>query len=125
MEAFTSTLWPQSSECHGRRAERSMYPRSTAKLQDNIKQKEEKLEEVNIGMDEQYRPLFISNVLKEKEKEVLVNLLKEFIDAFDWSCDEILGLSLALVTRNLAVRLGVTPVKQAPRKFLAEIVVEI
>ena len=55
--------------------------------------------------------MFVNKALEEKEKKELVDLLKEFRDVFAWSCDEMPGLSPALVTYNLAVCPRATPVK--------------
>ena len=94
-------------------------------LQDSAKQQEEELEEVNIRTDDHRRSLFVNKSLEEKEKKELIDLLKEFRDVFAWSYDEMPGLSLALVTHNLAMRLGVALVKQAPRKFSSKIEAQI
>ncbi|XP_072084691.1 uncharacterized protein [Arachis hypogaea] len=94
-------------------------------LQDEAKQKEEELEEINLGTEEHPRPLFVCKALGEKEKRDLIALLTEFRDVFAWNYDEMPGLDPNLVTHNLAVRKGATPVKQAPRKFSNEIEAQV
>ena len=124
-EAFTSTRRPQVLSVL-EEGWKEMYLREASpELQDGAKQKEEELEEVNIGTDEHRRPLFVNKSLDEKEKKELIDLLKEFRDVFTWSYDEIPRLFLVFVTHNLAVRPGVAPVKQAPRKFSSEIKAQI
>ena len=50
---------------------------------------EEKLEEINLGLDPQEpRPISISSRLSEKEKLELILLLKEFKDVFIWGYSE-------------------------------------
>ncbi|XP_025703913.1 uncharacterized protein [Arachis hypogaea] len=94
-------------------------------LQDEAKQKEEELEEINLGTEEHPRPLFVCKTLGEKEKRDLIALLTEFRDVFAWNYDKMPGLDPNLVTHNLAVRKGATPVKQAPRKFSNEIEAQV
>ena len=94
-------------------------------LQDSSIKKEEELEELNIGSEEQKRPLFVNKAFGEEERQTLVDLLREFKDIFALSYDEMPGLSPILVIHNLAMRLGAVPVKQAPRKFADEIEAQI
>ncbi|XP_072080990.1 uncharacterized protein [Arachis hypogaea] len=94
-------------------------------LQDEAKQKEKELEEINLGTEEHPRPLFMCKTLGEKEKRNLIALLTEFRDVFAWNYDEMPGLDPNLITHNLAVRKGATPVKQAPRKFSNEIEAQV
>ena len=50
---------------------------------------EEKLEEVDLGIDPQkLRPISISLKLLEEEKSELIPLLKEFRDVFAWDYSE-------------------------------------
>ncbi|KAL4305618.1 hypothetical protein AHAS_Ahas16G0096300 [Arachis hypogaea] len=51
-------------------------------LPDEAKQKEEELEEINLGTEEHPRPLFVCKALGEKEKRDLIALLTEFRDMF-------------------------------------------
>ena len=59
------------------------------KLEDDVKQKEDELEEINLGTKEEKRPLFINKLLEKVEKEELISLLREFKDVFAWSYEEI------------------------------------
>ena len=54
---------------------------------------EEKLEEVDLGIDPQkLRPISISSKLLEEEKSELIPLLKEFRDVFAWDYNEMHSL---------------------------------
>lgn len=53
----------------------------------------EELEEVNLGAEPgNPKPIFISNQLSAQEREQLVELLKEYMDVFTWTYDEMPGL---------------------------------
>ena len=65
---------------------------------------EEELEEVDLGSNSQEpRPISISASLTEKEKSVLVLLLKEFKDIFAWDYSEMPRLDPRLITHTLNV----------------------
>ena len=67
---------------------------------------EEKLEEVDLGIDLQKpRPISISLKLLREEKSELILLLKDFRDVFAWDYSEMLGLDPGLVVHTLNVDL--------------------
>ena len=71
-------------------------------------QPDEELKEINLGAKlGSQKPVFISSQLTIQEKEQLVTLLKEYIDVFAWTYDEMLGLDLGLVIHALNVDPGV------------------
>ena len=81
---------------------------------------EEKLEEVDLGIDPQKpRPISISLKLSKKEKEELILLLKEFKDVFAWDYSEMPGLDTGLVVHTLNV--GGTHTQRRSRVFYIEI----
>jgi len=83
---------------------------------------EEKLEEIDLGMDPQKpRPISISSKLSEEEKAELILLLKEFRDVFAWDYSEMPGLDPELVVHTLNVDLEAKPMAQPARVFHTEI----
>ena len=55
----------------------------------------------------------------------LVALLKNYVDVFAWTYDEMLGLDLGLVVYSLNVGLGVKPVVQPAKVFHTNIEAQI
>ena len=83
---------------------------------------EEKLEEVDLGIDPQkLRPISISLKLLEEEKSELIPLLKEFRDVFAWDYSEMHRLDPWLVVHTLNVDPETRPVAQPGRVFHTEI----
>ena len=83
---------------------------------------EEKLEEIDLGMDPQKpRPISISSKLSEKEKAKLILLLKEFRDVFAWDYSEMPRLDLRLVVHTLNVDPEARPLAQLARVFHTEV----
>ena len=75
------------------------------------------LEEVDIGPEDRPRPTFVSSKLDPKFKQLLIELLKEYVDCFAWGYFEMPGLSRSIVEHWLPIKLGFRPFKQAPRRF--------
>ena len=74
-------------------------------------QPEEELKEINLGAElGSQKPVFISSQLTIQEKEQLVTLLKEYMDVFAQSYDEMPSLDPGLVVHALNVDPGVKPV---------------
>ena len=72
---------------------------------------EEKLEEIDLGMDLQKpRPISMSSNLLEEEKTELIMLLKEFKDVFTWDYSDMPGLDPGLVVHTLNVDPRAKPV---------------
>ena len=67
------------------------------------------------------KPVFISSQLTIQEKEQLVTLLKEYINVFAWTYDEMPGLDPGLVVHALNVDPRVKPVIQPTRVFHTDV----
>ena len=71
-------------------------------------QPEEELKEINLRAKLGSQKLvFISSQLTVQENEQLVTLLKEYMDVFAWTYDEMPGLDLGLVVHSLNVDPGI------------------
>ena len=77
----------------------------------------EHLLEVDLGDASQRRPTFIGTGLSEIEKRDLIEMLKENINCFAWSYDEMSGLAPEIAQHHLSVREAVKPVQQSKRKY--------
>ena len=89
-------------------------------------QHEEELKEINLGAElGSQKPVFISSQLTIQENEQLVTLLKEYIDVFAWTYNEMLGLDLGLVVYALNVDPGVKLVIQPARVFHTDVETQI
>ena len=71
------------------------------------------------------KPIFISSQLTVQEKEQLVTLLKEYMDVFTWTYDEMPGLDPGLVVHALNMDPGVKPVIQPARVFHTDVETQI
>ena len=67
------------------------------------------------------KPVFISSQLTVQENEQLVTLLKEYIDVFAWTYDEMPGLDPGLVVHAFNVDPRVKPVIQPARVFHTDV----
>jgi hypothetical protein len=86
----------------------------------------EELEVINLSFDPNvHRPVSISASLSVKERMHLVELLKEYLDVFDWQYDEMPGIDPELVALSLNVESGIRPVVQPMRTFHPEVEAQI
>ncbi|XP_070017286.1 uncharacterized protein [Nicotiana sylvestris] len=76
---------------------------------------------VNLGSPEEVQETMISIHDDERTRDPLIQLLFEFKDVFNWSYDNMLGLSVDLVVHKLPTYLGYPPVQQKQRKFKTDI----
>ena len=74
-----------------------------------------KVKEINLEREgEKPRPVFIAEDLTEQEEANLTNLLREYIDVFAWSLDELQGVDPRVVTHHIPMVLKAFPVNQWP-----------
>ena len=112
---------PGPSECMVAQEEVPEEPAKETQIQP-----EEELKEINLGAElGSQKPVFISSQLTIQEKEQLVTLLKEYMDVFAWTYDEMPGLDLGLVVHGLNVDPGVKPVIQPARVFHTDVETQI
>ena len=87
-------------------------------MNDGVKNVQEEHVEVNLGDREEGKKMEkINKNLSDKERGKLVALLKEYMDVFAWSYQEMPGLSPNLVVHKLKVNPNAKPMKQPPRKY--------
>ncbi|KAI0513357.1 hypothetical protein KFK09_009374 [Dendrobium nobile] len=90
-------------------------------LEEEIKSTVDELKEINLGTDDDPRPIFISALLSESETQDLIQLFPEFRDCFAWTYDEMPGLPAEVAVHKLGVWPDAIHVKQAPRRMRLEI----
>ncbi|KAM1554462.1 hypothetical protein ACFX1Z_007201 [Malus domestica] len=79
------------------------------------------LEVIDLGTEEDPRPIQISGLLETNDRTKIICLLQEFKDCFAWHYTEMLGLDSTLVEHRMPINEGYKPIKQAPRKMSNEI----
>ncbi|KAM1078718.1 hypothetical protein ACFX19_026351 [Malus domestica] len=79
------------------------------------------LEVIDLGTEEDPRPIQISGLLGAKDWARIICLLQEFKYCFAWHYTEMPGLDPTLVEHRMPIKEGYKPVKQAPRRMSKEI----
>ena len=69
-----------------------------------IQPHEEQIEVVNLGTDEVKKEVKIGAALEESVKSRMVALLKEYVDIFAWSYQDMPGLDTDIVVHKLPLR---------------------
>ncbi|KAM1189911.1 hypothetical protein ACFX2J_025526 [Malus domestica] len=72
------------------------------------------LEIIDLGTEEDPRPIQISGLLGVDDRARIICLLQEFKDCFAWHYIEMPGLDSTLVEHRMPIKEGYKPVKQAP-----------
>ena len=85
----------------------------------------EETEVVNLGGHDEVKETRISVHLTEAQKRELIRLLREYIDVFAWSYDDMPGLSTNIVSHKLPINPEFDPVKQKMRKFKPDLSLRI
>ncbi|XP_022875800.1 uncharacterized protein LOC111394274 [Olea europaea var. sylvestris] len=83
------------------------------------------LKQLNLGIEEDPRPVFLSTLLSQKEEFEYISLLQEYKDVFAWSYKEMPRLNPKVSVHHLAIRHGVRLVKQPQRRFRPELIPQI
>ncbi|KAM1978608.1 hypothetical protein EV1_014900 [Malus domestica] len=79
------------------------------------------LEVIDLGTEEDPRPIQISGLLETNDRAKIVCILQEFKDCFAWHYTKMPGLDSTLVEHRMPINEGYKPVKQAPRRMSKEI----
>ncbi|KAM2661512.1 hypothetical protein EV2_023810 [Malus domestica] len=70
------------------------------------------LKELNLGTNEEPKPIFVSALLSVDEMEGYYQLLLEYKDVFAWTYKEMPGLDPIIIVHYLAVKPGTQSIKQ-------------
>ena len=91
-------------------------------MNDVVKNVQEELVEIDLNNGEGGEKLVkISKGLSEEERRKPIALLREYMDVFAWSYQEMPGLSPNLVTHKLKVDPNAKPMKQPLRKYRIDV----
>ncbi|KAI5444592.1 hypothetical protein KIW84_013015 [Lathyrus oleraceus] len=85
----------------------------------------ENLETVNLGSEDCVREVKIGALLEESVKKGLIELLREYIDVFAWSYEDMPGLDTDIVQHFLPLKPECVPVKQKLRRTHPDMAVKI
>ena len=93
--------------------------------EDTIQPYKEPLETVNLGSEENVKEVKIGALLSPQIKEQLISLLKEYVDVFAWSYQDMPGLDTDIVEHKLPLKPECPPVKQKLRRTHPDMAVKI
>ena len=93
--------------------------------EDTIQPYKEPLETVNLCTDENVKEVKIGALLSPQVKEQLISLLKEYVDVFAWSYQDMPGLDTDIVEHKLPLKPECPPVKQKLRRTHPDMAVKI
>ncbi|KAI5397016.1 hypothetical protein KIW84_063009 [Lathyrus oleraceus] len=85
----------------------------------------ENLETVNLGSEDCVREVKIGALLEESVKKGLIELLREYVDVFAWSYEDMPGLDTDIVQHFLPLKPECVPVKQKLRRTHPDMAVKI
>ncbi|CAL8153332.1 unnamed protein product [Prunus armeniaca] len=85
----------------------------------------DELKELNLGTNEDPRPIFVSVLLNLSKKESYHQLLLEYKDVFAWTYKEMPGLDPKVAIHHLAVKPGTHSIKQTQHHFCLELLNQI
>ena len=86
---------------------------------------QEVTELVNLETDDEKKEVKIGSSLDPSTKKEIVDLLKEYVDIFAWSYQDMPGLSTEIVEHQLPMRPECKPVQQKLKKVKSEMLLKI
>ncbi|CAL9024737.1 unnamed protein product [Prunus brigantina] len=89
-------------------------------MDDSKAEVQDPLLEINLGTEDNHRPIYISGLMEPELRAKMEELLREFKDCFSWDYTEMPGLSRDLVEHRLPTVEDFKPFKQPPRRMSAE-----
>ncbi|XP_070054104.1 uncharacterized protein [Nicotiana tomentosiformis] len=92
-------------------------PQKIEQLESQKKPNLEETEVVNLGSEKDVKETRINIHLEAEQKKKMIDLLRQYVDVFAWSYDDMPGLSVDIISHRLPTDPTRSPVKQKPRKF--------
>ena len=86
---------------------------------------QEVTEAINLGTEEERREVKIETTLSPAIRKELIDLLREYSDAFAWSYQDMPGLDTDIVVHRLPLREECASVKQKLRRVKPEMLLKI
>jgi hypothetical protein len=90
-----------------------------------IQPHQEAIELINLGTDEEKREIKIGALLEASVKEKVIDLLREYVDIFAWSYQDMPGLDPEIVEHRLPLKPECPPVKQRLRRSHPDMALKI
>ena len=81
-----------------------------------IQPHEEPIEVVNLGTEEDKKEVKIGANLEDVVKKRLIQMLRDYVEIFAWSYEDMPGLDTDIVVHRLPMKEGCSPVKQKLRR---------
>src|SRR3954470_8394882 len=95
-------------------------PRELARLLEQedkaIQPHEEPIEVINLGSSEEKKEVKIGADLEHSIKQRLIQMLRDYVEIFAWSYEDMPGLDTDIVVHRLPIKEGSIPVKQKLRR---------
>ena len=85
----------------------------------------ESLETINLGSDEDLKEVKIMALLHPEVKRKLIELLKEYVDIFAWSYQDMPGLDTDIVEHYFPLKLECPPIKQKLQRTHPDMVLKV
>ena len=86
-------------------------------IEEKEKEKVEALETVELANGEPTKTTRVGTNLSIEIRKKLIQFLKEKLDVFAWSHEDMLGISTEIIQHRLNVDLERKPIQQRPRVF--------
>ena len=80
-------------------------------IKDGVQATIDELKELNLGIDEEPHPIYMSSLLTPEEESKYLELLMECRDVFAWTCKEMPGLETTIAFHRLAIKQGMHLIK--------------
>ena len=123
---MTSTIRPIMPEKKGEEDGVLLELARSLKQEEKVIQPhEERFKIVNLGTEEVKKEVKVGAVLEVNVKSRMVALLKEYVDIFAWSYQDMPGLDTDIVVHKLPLRADCPPVKQKLRRTPPEMAMKI
>ncbi|CAL2277698.1 unnamed protein product [Prunus armeniaca] len=94
-------------------------------MDDSKAEVQDPLLEINLGTEDNHRPIYISGLMEPELLAKMEELLREFKDCFAWDYTEMPELSRDLVEHRLPTVEDFKPFKQPPRRMSAEVELQV
>ena len=91
------------------------------KLEDSTDTTLDELSKINLGTNMCPKPTFISKSMANSEVQAYVELLRDYMDVFDWGYEDMPGLDPKVAVHKLVVSRSLCPIKQGQRRMRPEL----
>ena len=86
----------------------------------SIQPHEEPVESVNLGTEEDRKEVKIGANLEPSVKQRLIQMLRDYVEIFAWSYEDMPGLDTDFVVQRLPTKEDCPPIKQKVRRMRSE-----